>query len=151
MDWKLLKFRSARVVSHRASPLGEDHPDTAYRQVVVRLESTQQLSMKQEGSAIGWTPSASRSSMPKGLHWKPAGTDQKVKDVVKGEKAMHGFMDNGVPKKVVEYIVLQTKVVKGKQEDWKVWGFAEESTPQTIEEDAAYWRKTLSAQAGSVA
>lgn len=56
------------------------------------------------------------------------------------------FVDNGKQKTVVEYLVLQKRVIRGREEEWKVWGFAEESTPQKIEEDEEYWRKTLDIQ-----
>jgi protein MBA1 len=73
---------------------------------------------------------------------------QKQKD--EGEEKVESkasFEDNGVPKTVVEYLVLQKRVIRGKEEDWKVWGFAEESTPERIEKDEEYWRKTLDLQA----
>ena len=106
MDWRLKKFKSTRIVSHRASPLGEDQPDTAYRQVVFRIESVQSLSV---------------------------GTGAQKKD-------------RAVDKTVVEYLVLQRRVINGKEEGWKVWGFAEESTPAKIEEDEAYWARMLATQ-----
>lgn len=141
MDWKLLKWKSARVVSHRASPLGEDHPDTAYRQVVVRLESIQSLTISDSSASA-----APRS--PRSLVWKPdEATAKNVRKVQEEEGGYQGgFVDNGKSKKVVEYLVLQKRVIRGREEDWKVWGFAEESTPARIESDEAYWRKTLSIQ-----
>ena len=145
MDWKLVKWHSARIVSHRAQPLGDTQPDTAYRQVVVRLESTQQLTMSQSGSAAEWAPNASKSSNPKGLRWVPEEARSSKGSKVGNQTV--GFVDNGKPKKVVEYLVLQRRVINGKEEDWKVWGFAQESTPERLEEDAAYWRKTLDSQA----
>jgi protein MBA1 len=63
--------------------------------------------------------------------------------------AEHG--SSAKPTRVVEYLVLQNRVVARNEEDWKVWGFTEESTPAKIEDDAEYWRKQLSAQAAAVA
>ncbi|KAF2034411.1 hypothetical protein EK21DRAFT_56584 [Setomelanomma holmii] len=157
MDWKLQKC-SARIVSHRASLMGDDLPDTAFRQAVIRLDTTQVLTMtpgkdgasKSKSSKPSWTPYASKSSSPKGLRWKPENV--KVQAQKDGpETTSIDFVDNGVPKKVVEYLVMQRRVVKGKEEDWKIWGFAQESTPEVIEEDEAYWRKTMAAQAEQAA
>ncbi|KAH7078562.1 hypothetical protein FB567DRAFT_138554 [Paraphoma chrysanthemicola] len=149
MDWKLQKC-SARIVSHRASLLGETNPDSGYRQLVVRLDSTQVLKISNAGLEKGWTPHASKSSLPKGLTWKPEGTVNKTKSVAKSDKPSMDFADNGVPKRVVEYMVLQKRVVGGSEEAWKVWGFVQESTPEVIEEDEDYWRKLTEAQAGQV-
>jgi protein MBA1 len=69
------------------------------------------------------------------------------KQVVKntGER----FHDNGVPKTVVEYLVLQKRVIRGSEEDWKVWGFAEESVPSVVARDERYWSSMLNSQVGS--
>ncbi|KAH7381679.1 hypothetical protein BKA66DRAFT_531007 [Pyrenochaeta sp. MPI-SDFR-AT-0127] len=145
MDWRLLKWNSARVVSHRASPLGEDHPDTAYRQAVIRLESKQSLTISETGTFAG-VKGPRGSGRP---IWKPdEATTKNVRKVQQEEGGYQGgFLDNGKSKTVVEYLVLQKRVIKGREEDWKVWGFAEESTPARIESDEAYWRKTLNIQA----
>jgi len=148
MNWKLLSFNSVRIVSHRAQPLGEDQPDTAYRQVVVRLASTQELTLSSSGNAAAWDPSASKSSSPKGLRWIPEEAKKAKEKQIKAQKG--DFVDNGTRKEVVEYLVLQKRVIRGVEEGWKVWGFAQESTPEKLEEDEEYWRKTLDAQAAQV-
>ena len=56
---------------------------------------------------------------------------------------------NAAPKTVVEYLVLQKRVVRGEEEDWKVWGFTEESTPSVIARDQEYWAKMLAVQVGN--
>ncbi|CAO2657659.1 Nn.00g037850.m01.CDS01 [Neocucurbitaria sp. VM-36] len=148
INWKLLKWRSARVVSHRASPLGEDNPDTAYRQVVVRLESVQALSITESYQTPTSVPSRRGNKGPSGLAWIPEEAKAKSVRAVQQEEGGFGgqFVDNGKQKTVVEYLVLQKRVIKGKEEEWKVWGFADESTPQKIEEDELYWRKMLNIQ-----
>jgi mitochondrial protein MBA1 len=138
MNWRLIKWNSARVVSHRAAPLGEQHPDSGYRQVIVRLESTQSLSIK--GAAGPKKPSGRPT-------WMPA--EAKMQRNTVKEKEAHQFADNGVPKRVVEYLVMQTRLVNGREEQWMVQGFAQESTPETIREDEEYWRKTLDTQIAS--
>lgn len=146
MDWKLLTKPSASVLSHRASLFGEEQPDTAYRQVVVRIESRQALTVK---GAAAWTSNASKSSSVKGVKWLPAEAtpESKEKTAMRHQPARGTtFGDQGKPRKVVEYLVLQKRVIGGREEDWKIWGFTQESTPEKVEEDAAYWRKTLAAQ-----
>jgi protein MBA1 len=169
MSWHLHKVKSMRVVSHRAAPLGEEQPDSAYRQVVVRIESVQSLK-RSDSSSSKSASSSSRSAKPSSspravappLPWVPDSVRQRaekarqriqkledegenVNQIVKsGDK----YADNGVPKTVVEYLVLQKRVVRGVEEDWKVWGFAKESTPSVVASDEKYWAKMLDTQLG---
>ncbi|KAF1841447.1 uncharacterized protein K460DRAFT_294079 [Cucurbitaria berberidis CBS 394.84] len=150
MDWRLLKWRSARVVSHRASPLGEDNPDTAYRQAVIRLESVQSLSIAEPYQSSSSTLSRRGNKGPSGLAWVPEEAKAKSVRAVQQDEGgftAREFVDNGLQKTVVEYLVMQKRVIRGREEEWKVWGFADESTPQRLEEDDLYWRKTLNIQA----
>lgn len=124
-----------RVVSHRAAPLGDTHPDSGYRQVIVRLESTQALKITNTGPRVQHDKG--------GPKWWPAEAKHQNIHV---QQAPSEFADNGVPKRVVEYIVMQTQLIDGVEKEWKVQGFAEESTPESIKEDEAYWKKTLDMQ-----
>lgn len=142
LNWTLLKFKSARIVSHRCSPLGGDHPDTSYRQCIVRIESEQQLIVGSEGKARDGT----KTRAPK---WAPSNAPKKADAV----RARTGIAEEGLQSKgdrrvqtVVEFLVMQTRVLDGQEEGWKVWGFASESTPAKIEEDEEYWRRMLDAQ-----
>jgi protein MBA1 len=165
MDWKLHKIHSKKVVSHRAQPLGEDQPDTAYRQIVVRIVSTQQLTLSggnKNSTASDFTPSASQSPNPRSLRWTPdypetqtqkqprqkQNRDRRtvVDNGVQNRAERASFVDNGQQREVVEYMVLQKRVIRGVEEDWKIQGFAEPSTPEKIEEDDEYWRRSLAAQ-----
>jgi protein MBA1 len=47
---------------------------------------------------------------------------------------------------VVEYVVMQTRVVNGKPEDWKLWGFTKVTTPELLAEDEDYWMKMVEVQ-----
>jgi protein MBA1 len=161
MEWQLHKFKSARVMSHRAAPLGEDTPDTAYRQVVVRLESVQSLTRSASKSKSSKSPSYAADHLP----WVPDAARQRAEKARQrmrkledegeieneGVKSRETFLDNGVPKTVVEYLVLQKRVIRGSEEDWKVWGFAEESTPRVLERDERYWARMLDVQAAGAA
>lgn len=139
MSWQLHKFKSARIVSHRCAPLGADHPDTSYRQCIVRLESEQALSM---------TPLTTRgeSHKTRAPKWTPSGA-QKTSVVVPEQSGE--VQEKMNVQTVVEYLVMQTRVMDGKEEEWKVWGFAGESTPAKMEEDEQYWKKMLDIQAAA--
>jgi protein MBA1 len=143
MNWKLLSKPTARVVSHRASLFGEEQPDTAYRQAVIRIQSSQALSLK---GAPARTFNASKLSSMEGVKWLPAEARTESKNETQEGNQTLKDVGRGTRKEVVEYLVLQKRVIRGKEEDWKVWGFTQESTPEKIEDDAAYWRKTLAAQ-----
>ena len=70
-----------------------------------------------------------------------------VDDDVKQAQDKGVFFDNGVPQTVVEYLVLQQRVIRGEEEEWKVWGFTEETTPEVLKQDEEYWGKMLEYQA----
>jgi protein MBA1 len=161
MEWRLHKFKSARVMSHRASPLGESNPDTAYRQVVVRLESVQSIhrsiptskstkSPIHAAAQLPWVPDAARQRAEKARQGKRKLEDEGEKEKLVA-KSDEEFLDNGKPKTVVEYLVLQKRVVRGEEEDWKVWGFTEASTPSVIARDERYWTQMMNVQAGDYA
>ena len=48
----------------------------------------------------------------------------------------------GVPKKVIEYVVLQKRLIQGKEDQWKIWGTTEETKPEGVlrEKSAPYPR-----------
>lgn len=50
----------------------------------------------------------------------------------------------GVPKKVIEYVVLQKRIVRGKEDQWKIWGMTEETKPEDVlrEDSATYPQAT---------
>ena len=62
------------------------------------------------------------------------GTGEKSDGAIKETKA--------VPKKVVEYVVLQKRLIQGKEDQWKVWGTTEETKPEDVlrEKSAPYPR-----------
>ena len=50
----------------------------------------------------------------------------------------------GVPKKVMEYVVLQKRIVRGKEDPWKIWGMTEETKPQDVlREDSATYPQAM--------
>jgi hypothetical protein len=134
---------------------GEDLPDSAIRQVVVRLASTQAF---KTARSTGATKPASKTSSVRsapGLTWIPDEVKNLKKKQTRSEDLeveASGRVDPVAKeeplKKVVEYLVLQKRVLSGVEEStWKIWGFTKESTPQRIRSDADYWSKTLDAHA----
>lgn len=137
MTWHLHRFKSARIVSHRCAPLGADQPDTSYRQCIVRLESEQTLTTK----PLSLRSETHRTGAPV---WTPSGVANK--DVVASAETA---AESKQSQTVVEYLVMQTRVMNGKEEDWKIWGFAGETTPAKMEEDEVYWKKMLEIQSSA--
>lgn len=146
MDWKIVKEPRVQIVSHRASLLGEDQPDSAFRQVVLRVTSVQTLTTSWNKNPVAKAASEKKIS----TGWRPSTKSPEINkqsDVVDETDAVDVARNSSQRKKVVEYMVLQKRVMDGKQDpDWKIWGFAQESTPESIVEDDEYWRQTLSTQ-----
>jgi len=167
MSWRLISYRptpwllrkisfnridlSARIMSHRAQPLGDEQPDTAYRQVVVRIASRQRLTLSASATADkeGGDISSEIQVPIRKLRWAPEST-KRGKEKKNKSREVAGFVDNGKERDVVEYLVLQKRLIRGREEEWKVQGFAVEHTPERLEEDEEYWRKTLDAQAAEM-
>jgi protein MBA1 len=152
-------------MSHRVTSLGEAYPDTAFRQVVVRLESEQKLTLRDGISSKSSLHSDSRPSLKtltaNSRRWVPEEAQTKIRKAepklgrqvnVSKSPGDTKQEDQGETKRVVEYLVMQKRVINGKEDKkWKIWGFVEESTLQKLEEDDEYWRKYNSAQAAAVA
>ncbi|KAH9868256.1 hypothetical protein J1614_007328 [Plenodomus biglobosus] len=156
VTWKLHEWKSVKVVSHRSAPLGEDQPDTAYRQVIIRLESLQSITRKQiDDVATAAVKEPSYKSMRKQPAWIPEEAREKLKQAPKTDEAekskqlaaAEDFAHNGEIRTVVEYLVLQKRVIRGVEQDWKILGFTEETTPERLKSDDEYWSKQLAVQA----
>jgi protein MBA1 len=152
MSWQRVALHSARVVSHRAVTFGEDQPDSAIRQVVVRLVSTQAFNIAHSTGAPRHTSRTSSVRSAQGLPWIPDEVKNLKKNQARSEDPRAEVSGRvveavkGQPEKVVEYLVLQKRVLNGAEDStWKIWGFAEESTPERLLSDAQYWSKTLDA------
>lgn len=50
----------------------------------------------------------------------------------------------GKPKKVMEYVVLQKRMLRGKEDQWKIWGTTEETKPEDVlREDSATYPQAM--------
>ena len=48
------------------------------------------------------------------------------------------------PKKMMEYVVLQKRLIRGKEESWKIWGMTEETKPEDVlREDSATYPQAM--------
>ena len=68
---------------------------------------------------------------------------QSLEKIRKGTGAQRDVVleeTKGEPKKVMEYVVLQKRMIKGKEDPWKIWGMTEETKPEDVthEESVSY-------------
>ncbi|KAF2021727.1 hypothetical protein BU24DRAFT_417359, partial [Aaosphaeria arxii CBS 175.79] len=145
MTWELVSAdKRPRVVSHKATKLpipGEEDDKTAptaLRQVVYRLKTRQRLTITRRDSAASSQPKSAKGRSPK---WSPDG--HKIQ-----EKKAEPLVDVH-EKDVIEYVVLQQRMLRGKMEGWKVWGFASPTTLEKIEKDRKYQDDTEAYQAAN--
>ncbi|KAF2265313.1 hypothetical protein CC78DRAFT_567679 [Lojkania enalia] len=126
-----LGLAGTRIVSNRAMSIPFPGYDaTGLRQVIVRVHTRQRLTMtrktvrrsrqsgRQETYSISWNPDG---EPPERIH----------ADIV-------GPLSFTFERDIVEYVVLQRRVVRGEAEEWKVWGLTEPSTTQSIAKDKKY-------------
>jgi protein MBA1 len=106
----------------------------------VRIESEQQLSMK----PLARHTATSKARAPK---WAPQNAKKEAGAVEVVEPRMKP--QTSEVQTVVEYLVMQTRVMEGKEEDWKIWGFATETTPAKMDEDELYWKRMLAIQSAA--
>ena len=68
---------------------------------------------------------------------------QSLEKIPKGTGAQSNVVlgeTKGEPKKVTEYVVLQKRMIRGKEDPWKIWGMTEETKPEDVtqEESTSY-------------
>ncbi|KAL2364211.1 hypothetical protein RJZ56_002881 [Blastomyces dermatitidis] len=116
--WTLHKFikfpfsttlTGSRVIADRAAQVAHG---VGIRQVVVRIQSRQSLVRPQPPAAE--SPNEAKRTLP-----------QAAAGEAKSQTS-------------TEYIVLQKMLVAGKEGDWKVWGFVNESTMEDMETNPAF-------------
>ncbi|KAF2415797.1 hypothetical protein EJ08DRAFT_666816 [Tothia fuscella] len=111
VHWKLVRYVnsliSPRVVSHKCGGMGASLGDLpiGIQQAVVKMKSIQMMKT---------------IAAPAGRAKQPPST------AVKEGSAEEVDWTGAKEKAVVEYMVLQRRLLKGVYEDWKVWGFAKE-------------------------
>jgi protein MBA1 len=134
MTWHLSSISRPLIVSSRAMPIPSEGTDsrkapTAIQQVVFKIKSRQRLVIEREDLySSGSAPSTEK------LPWSPDGAHEAaVEDEVRPD--VH-------EKRVVEYMVLQRKYWKGEMEPWKVWGFADPTTLETLRMDEEWTEKS---------
>ena len=151
LDWKIVKGPKVQIVSHRASMMGQDVEEGGFRQIVLRVTSTQELSILGTGSVEKRASSKGKgNTTTTGRQWTPKGPVKpcsQVDIVDDADVQVVGAQSKKERKKVVEYMVIQKKFMQGKEDPhWKIWGFTQESTPESIAVDEEYWRHTLASQ-----
>jgi mitochondrial protein MBA1 len=132
MTWRLVKGPKWRLVSNRMAQLpvpGADdrNAPSVIRQVVVRISSRQKLIIDRDSPNIIAKPRRGTRE----LKWVPDGT-QLNRDEAREEEE---YTVDEHEKDVVEYIVLQKRIMKGEEEPWKVWGFMDNTTVESLKEE----------------
>jgi mitochondrial protein MBA1 len=103
MNWQLITYlEGPKVVVHRAGPLpfNIEGAKAGIRQAVVRMVSKQRVTV---GQIVGEE------------NKKGGGKEEKVE------------WRDGLEQTATEYMVLQRRMIRGKEEPWMVWGFTKES------------------------
>lgn len=142
MTWKLLKHDPRpRIMSNRFTvypiPGSSDrNAPSTFRQVVVRLRTRQLLTIERNDPTQAHTSNGGKRT--RSLAWSPDGTAVEAKS---GKEESQGDLSSmSLPferheQDVVEYVVLQRRMLKGVEEPWKLWGFADKTTLQRIRDD----------------
>ena len=99
---------------------------SAIRQVVLRISSRQELIVEREVVARKKESKVERLAR---MAWRPEGAKEQSESEDELEKPVTRHT-----KDVVEYIVLQRRMLKGEEEPWKVWGFVEPTTLTKLDE-----------------
>lgn len=156
MTWKVIKSRNwpaTRVVSNRALELAlPGHPQTWIRQVVIRVKTRQRLVAKQTPATKPEMQAQIQQKISKGkrkaLAWTPDGG--KPLTEVEGaavENVVEAPLSTETEKDVTEYLVLQKRVLLGVEDkEWKIQGFASETTLESIASDEKYIREMIAFQ-----
>jgi protein MBA1 len=117
LNWVLINYlKKPRLVSHRATalPMKIKSEDVGIRQAVVKIVSLQQLQRGQLRSSR----LHSRGTKGGNEFWRFERED--VEWEPEREKI------------VAEYVVLQTMLIEGKEQPWKIWGFGEETKVEDL-------------------
>ncbi|KAF2796072.1 hypothetical protein K505DRAFT_416017 [Melanomma pulvis-pyrius CBS 109.77] len=144
MEWKIVRHARAwgtRIVSDRATEANfPGCPQTAIRQVVVRIKTRQRFQAKRAPAA---SPQEQPRKAKRALKWTPDGREPTEVD---GDAKRDLGITPAKEEDVVEYLVLQKMVKRGVEGDWKVWGFASETTLESLKEDEEYERNLIAYQ-----
>lgn len=154
MTWELVKIHSTpRIVSNRMAqppfPGADDKEQpTAIRQVVVRLSTRQRLVLTHtEPESQTLNTASGIATERRKLAWSPDGLHSEIRQ---GQKRIE---DDEVvdehERDVVEYMVMQRWMKKGKEEQWKVWGFMDKTTVESIEKDQKKMEETQAYEAAN--
>lgn len=117
LKWKLGGYlKRPRLVSHRATslPIKIKGKDVGIRQAVVRIASLQQLRRGELRSSR----LHSRGTKGGNEFWRFEHEDLE--------------WEPELEKIVVEYVVLQTMLIEGEEQPWKIWGFVGETKVEDL-------------------
>ena len=67
--------------------------------------------------------------------WKPHGVTSQTTKTAGNEPSEPGHGTHEHEREVIEYVVLQRRMLKGVEEPWKLWGFVDKSTLEGVRKD----------------
>lgn len=148
MHFQINKFISVRVISNRAVTLPlPGLPESASRQVVVRIKSEQAKEIKWDS-----IPGMKKATRRQGrLAWTPTGSQpekQEPEHEHEDGEAAHRMPIKRI-EKFTEYIILQKRMLRGQEGEWKILSFAEPHTLESIAKDEEYQNQVAEYQASS--
>lgn len=152
LSWQLVRHLSApRVLSNRFTifpfPGADDsRAPCAFRQLVVRLKTRQRLTIERNDPQVH-SHLSSTTKGRKALAWSPDGPQRlpaaNEAEAAEAEAAETQTETEPIEKDVTEYMLLQRRMWKGVEEPWKVWGFVDKTTLESIEKSAKQEQEIL--------
>ncbi|KAF2477274.1 uncharacterized protein BDR25DRAFT_300262 [Lindgomyces ingoldianus] len=151
ITWRLLKHhRSPVIVSNRSYKFSQrGFEESAMRQITIRFR-TRQLITTYDKPKVVPTSRGKQKYNPLQSLARPANINPVDADVLwtpSGPKPREEVEGDGGPsisrieKDVDEYVVFQRMMKRGKEEEWKIWGWATPTDLKSIKEEDEFMRK----------
>lgn len=108
------------------------------RQAVVRIRSVQSLRRVDEGGTGAGAGGV--KEVPRGgigawsLDWGAQGRARRGSEEGDGEEMAGKAVEEGESREVTEYIVIQQRLIRGKEEGWIIWGTTGETRVEEWED-----------------
>ena len=114
---------------------------TAMRQIVVKLTTKQRLTVIREDPEVKQKQSQS-GKQKSALQWQPRKTAAERRNEKSRPELENTDIakDQAIERTVTEYVVLHQRMLRGVIEEWKIWGFTEPSTMESIAKSEQFER-----------
>lgn len=133
VEWNCQMLRRPKLVSHRASQMPFPAPDgtkIGMRQAIFRMQTRQNLvkSIVKTGGPSQNFARPFRGPNKFGSKEQDERAEGRREREEREMKRETVIVSESEPKDVTEYLVLQRRIYNSEEQDWMVWGFAEETT-----------------------